>query len=38
MREEWLAALAYSHVAAAGALLGLVINVPPAVGNGVLLV
>lgn len=33
MREEWLAALAYSHVAAAGALLGLVINVPPAVGG-----
>ena len=30
LRDEWLAALAYSHVAAAGALLALVAAIPPA--------
>ncbi|RIX48529.1 MAG: ABC transporter [Rhodocyclales bacterium GT-UBC] len=33
LREEWLAALAYSHVAAAGALLALVGGLPPALGG-----
>ncbi|WP_428826032.1 metal ABC transporter permease [Azonexus sp. IMCC34842] len=33
LRDEWLAALAYSHVAAAGALLALVIAMPPALGG-----
>lgn len=33
LRDEWLAALAYSHVAAAGALLALVAGLPPAVGG-----
>ena len=33
LRDEWLAALAYSHVAAAGALLALVTAIPPAVGG-----
>ena len=33
LRDEWLAALAYSHVAAAGALLALVTAMPPAVGG-----
>jgi len=33
LRDEWLAALAYSHVAAAGALLALVVAIPPAVGG-----
>ena len=33
LRDEWLAALAYSHVAAAGALLALVAGVAPAVGG-----
>lgn len=33
LRDEWLAALAYSHVAAAGALLALVTTLPPAVGG-----
>lgn len=33
LRDEWLAALAYSHVAAAGALLALVSALPPAVGG-----
>lgn len=33
LRDEWLAALAYAHVAAAGALLGLVAGLPPAAGG-----
>lgn len=33
LRDEWLAALAYSHVAAAGALLALVAALPPALGG-----
>jgi zinc/manganese transport system permease protein len=33
LRDEWLAALAYSHVAAAGALIGLVVGLPPALGG-----
>ena len=33
LRDEWLAALAYSHVAAAGALLALLAGVPPALGG-----
>lgn len=33
LRDEWLAALAYSHVAAAGALLALVTAMPPALGG-----
>ncbi|PKO92886.1 MAG: ABC transporter [Betaproteobacteria bacterium HGW-Betaproteobacteria-10] len=33
LRDEWLAALAYSHVAAAGALLALVCALPPAMGG-----
>lgn len=33
LRDEWLAALAYAHVAAAGALLALVANVPSLVGG-----
>jgi len=33
LRYEWLAALAYSHVAAAGALLALVVAMPPALGG-----
>jgi len=33
LRDEWLAALAYSHVAAAGALFALVIAMPPALGG-----
>lgn len=33
LRDEWLAALAYSHVAAAGALLALVAGLPPVVGG-----
>ena len=33
LRDEWLAALAYAHVAAAGALLALVANVPPRIGG-----
>lgn len=33
LRDEWLAALAYSHVAAAGALLALVGGLSPAVGG-----
>lgn len=33
LRDEWLAALAYSHVAAAGALLALVVGWPPAIGG-----
>jgi zinc transport system permease protein len=33
LRDEWLAALAYSHVAAAGALLALVAGLAPAVGG-----
>ena len=33
LRDEWLAALAYSHVAAAGALLALVGGLPPAAGG-----
>ncbi|MDE2440769.1 MAG: metal ABC transporter permease [Betaproteobacteria bacterium] len=33
LREEWLAALAYAHVAAAGALLALVGGLPPATGG-----
>lgn len=33
LRDEWLAALAYSHVAAAGALLALVAGVAPALGG-----
>ncbi len=33
LRDEWLAALAYSHVAAAGALLALVIGLPPLAGG-----
>lgn len=33
LRDEWLAALAYSHVAAAGALLALVAGIAPAVGG-----
>jgi zinc transport system permease protein len=33
LRDEWLAALAYSHVAAAGALLALVAGVAPLIGG-----
>ena len=33
LRDEWLAALAYAHVAAAGALLALVSGVAPAIGG-----
>lgn len=33
LRGEWLAALAYAHVAAAGALLGLLGGLPPVVGG-----
>ena len=33
LREEWLAALAYAHLAAGGALLGLVGGLPPAIGG-----
>jgi zinc/manganese transport system permease protein len=33
LRDEWLAALAYAHVAAAGALLALVGGVAPAIGG-----
>ena len=33
LRDEWLAALAYAHVAAAGALLALVAALPPAAGG-----
>ena len=33
LRDEWLAALAYANVAAAGALLGLVGGLPPAAGG-----
>src|SRR5574343_472908 len=33
LRDEWLAALAYSHVAAAGALLALVAGLAPALGG-----
>lgn len=33
LRDEWLAALAYAHVAAAGALLALVAGVPPMAGG-----
>lgn len=33
LRDEWLAALAYAHVAAAGALLALVAAVAPALGG-----
>ena len=33
LRDEWLAALAYAHVAAAGALLALVSGLAPAVGG-----
>ena len=33
LRDEWLAALAYAHVAAAGALLALVAGLPPALGG-----
>lgn len=33
LRDEWLAALAYSHVAAAGALLALVSGLPPVLGG-----
>lgn len=33
LRDEWLAALAYSHVAAASALLALIAGLPPALGG-----
>ena len=33
LRDEWLAALAYSHVAAAGALLAAVVGLPPPLGG-----
>lgn len=33
LRDEWLAALAYSHVAAAGALLALLAGLPPVFGG-----
>ncbi|MBS1144247.1 MAG: transporter [Proteobacteria bacterium] len=33
LRDEWLAALAYSHVAAAGALIALLLGVPPVLGG-----
>lgn len=33
LRDEWLAALAYSHIAAAGALLALVGGIMPAIGG-----
>ena len=33
LRDEWLAALAYAHVAAAGALLALVGGILPAFGG-----
>ena len=33
LRDEWLAALAYAHVAAAGALTALVAGLPPAAGG-----
>ena len=35
LRDEWLAALAYSHVAAAGALLALVAGFAPVLGVSV---
>lgn len=33
LRDQWLAALAYAHVAAAGALLALLVGVPPVLGG-----
>lgn len=33
LRDEWLAALAYAHLAAAGALLALIAGLPPAAGG-----
>ncbi len=33
LRDEWLAALAYAHLAAGGALLGLIAGLPPAAGG-----
>lgn len=33
LREEWLAALAYAHVAAAGALVGLMLGAAPMLGG-----
>lgn len=33
LRDEWLAALAYSHISAAGALLALVVGMPPSAGG-----
>lgn len=33
LRDEWLAALAYAHVAAGGALLALVVGLPPTLGG-----
>lgn len=36
LRDEWLAALAYAHVAAAGALGGLLWGLPPAAGGSAL--
>lgn len=33
LRDEWLAALAYAHISAAGALLALVAGLPPAAGG-----
>ncbi len=33
LRDEWLAALAYSHLAAGGALLALIAGLPPAAGG-----
>ncbi|MCL2635798.1 MAG: ABC transporter, partial [Betaproteobacteria bacterium] len=33
LRDEWLAALAYAHVAAGGALAALVAGLPPALGG-----
>ena len=33
LRDEWLAALAYAHVAAAGALASLFVGLPPALGG-----
>ncbi len=33
LRDEWLAALSYAHIAAAGALLALVSSLPPAAGG-----
>jgi zinc transport system permease protein len=34
LRDEWLAALSYAHVAAAGALLALPFGLPPLLGGG----